>query len=190
MSHISESAVRPATTAIEPVAQNPGAPTGSGNTVATLVATFFGGGLFPLAPGTCAAAAAVLFGWIMQSWFGWGPPEFCFLVVVTIGPAVWASGIVAKDRRTRDPDMVVVDEVIGQWVALAGVATLDWSTALLAFLFFRFFDVWKPPPVRQLEKLRGGFGIVADDVMAGAYSALALYLVSQWQIVLSPATGQ
>ena len=71
--------------------------------------------------------------------------------------------------------MVVVDEVVGQWIVLVGVSTLNWITAPIAFLAFRLFDIWKPPPVRQLERLPRGFGIVADDVMAGVYGALVLY---------------
>ena len=75
--------------------------------------------------------------------------------------------------------MVVVDEVIGQWVALAGAASLNWKTYLGAFTLFRLFDIWKPAPVRQLEALPGGMGIVADDVMAGVYAGLVL-LVAGW----------
>ena len=71
------------------------------------------------------------------------------------------------------------DEVIGQWVALAGAASLNWKTYLGAFTLFRLFDIWKPAPVRQLEALPGGMGIVADDVMAGVYGNLLM-----WGLVL------
>ena len=71
---------------------------------------------------------------------------------------------------------MVVDEVIGQWIALAGARTLRWETYLAAFLLFRLFDIWKPLPARQLEALPGGWGINADDVMAGIYAALVLFL--------------
>ena len=70
----------------------------------------------------------------------------------------------------------MVDEVAGQWLAFAGAATLNWKTYLAAFLLFRLFDIWKPAPVRQLESLPGGIGIVADDLGAGAYAALVLFL--------------
>jgi len=70
---------------------------------------------------------------------------------------------------------VVVDEVVGQWITLAGAFTLNWKSWLAAFVLFRLFDVWKPFPVRRLERLPGGVGIVADDAMAGVYSALVLF---------------
>jgi phosphatidylglycerophosphatase A len=72
--------------------------------------------------------------------------------------------------------MVVVDEVIGQWLTLTGMASVNWKAYLGAFVLFRLFDVWKPVPIRQLEALPGGVGIVADDVMAGVYAALVLFL--------------
>jgi phosphatidylglycerophosphatase A len=79
-------------------------------------------------------------------------------------------------KNLKDPQIVVVDEVLGQWIALAGARTLGWQSYLAAFALFRLFDIWKPPPVRQLERLHGGLGIVADDVMAGVYAALVLFL--------------
>jgi phosphatidylglycerophosphatase A len=70
---------------------------------------------------------------------------------------------------------VVIDEVVGQWITLAGASTLNWKSWLTAFVLFRLFDIWKPPPVRQLERIPGGAGIVLDDAMAGIYAALVLY---------------
>ena len=75
----------------------------------------------------------------------------------------------------EDPSIVVVDEVIGQWITLAGATTLNWKSGLAAFALFRLFDIWKPVPVRQMERFPGGYGIVADDVMAGIYGALVLF---------------
>ena len=74
----------------------------------------------------------------------------------------------------KDPGLVVVDEVMGTWITLAGASTLNWKSWLLAFALFRIFDIWKPAPVRQLEKLPGGWGIMADDAMAGVYGALIM----------------
>jgi phosphatidylglycerophosphatase A len=71
---------------------------------------------------------------------------------------------------------VVIDEVVGQWLTLAGARPLNWKSFLAAFVLFRLFDIWKPAPVRQLESLQGGAGIVADDLMAGVYAALVLFL--------------
>ena len=98
-------------------------------------------------------------------------------------PAVWAAGLTARTLQKKDPGLVVVDEVIGQWIALAGARTLTWETYLAAFVLFRLFDIWKPPPVRQLEALPGGWGINADDVMAGIYAALVLRLAGQFGIL-------
>ena len=83
----------------------------------------------------------------------------------------------------KDPGMVVIDEVIGQWLTLAGVTTFNWKTWLAAFLLFRAFDIWKPPPVRQLEGLPGGLGINADDAMAGVYAALVLSAAGWFNLV-------
>jgi phosphatidylglycerophosphatase A len=82
---------------------------------------------------------------------------------------------VADDIGKKDPQIVVIDELVGQWITLAGATTLNWKSWLAAFLLFRAFDIWKPPPVRQLEKVSGGAGIVLDDAMAGIYAALVLY---------------
>ncbi len=71
-------------------------------------------------------------------------------------PAIWAAGCRGARGKLKDPQFVVVDEVIGQWIALAGARTLNWKSYLAAFVLFRLFDIWKPPPVRQLEALPGG----------------------------------
>jgi phosphatidylglycerophosphatase A len=77
---------------------------------------------------------------------------------------------------------VVVDEVIGQWITLAGAATFNWKSWLAAFVLFRLLDMWKPAPARQLESLSGGWGIVADDVMAGLYGALAIFVLDRFHL--------
>src|SRR5262249_42646177 len=90
-------------------------------------------------------------------------------------PARWAADVTARETGLKDPQIVVVDEVIGQWITLGGAMRLNWKSWLAAFVLFRLFDIWKPPPVRQLERLEGGSGIIADDAMAGAYGALVLF---------------
>ena len=75
-----------------------------------------------------------------------------------------------------------MDEVLGQWITLAGARTLNWKSYLAAFALFRLFDIWKPPPVRQLEALPGGLGINADDVMAGVYGALVLFIAGWFNL--------
>jgi len=91
------------------------------------------------------------------------------------------SGITARETRQRDPNFIVIDEVAGQWIALIAVP-LRWQYALASFILFRGFDIFKPPPLRLLEKLPGGWGIMLDDVGAGLY---ALALMQLW-IHLAP----
>jgi len=101
------------------------------------------------------------------------------LAALLLIPGIWAADVTAKLERREDPGLVVVDEVIGQWITLAGASTLSWKSWLFAFAFFRILDIWKPPPARQFERLPGGVGIVADDVMAGLYGALAIFLLDR-----------
>jgi len=98
-------------------------------------------------------------------------------------PAVWSAGVAARDAGVEDPGFVVVDEVLGQWITLAGAAAYNWKSYLAAFALFRLFDIWKPFPVRQLEALPGGLGINADDAMAGLYAALVLFLAGCFNLV-------
>jgi len=95
---------------------------------------------------------------------------------------VWASREVAEAIGAEDPGIVVIDEVVGQWITCAGLTAFNGPGWLGAFLLFRLFDIWKPAPVRQLEKLPGGIGIVADDVMAGIYGALVMYAAGRWNL--------
>jgi phosphatidylglycerophosphatase A len=87
---------------------------------------------------------------------------------------IWAAGRTEQITGKKDPGLVVVDEVLGQWIALAALHAWTWQWALAAFVLFRLFDIVKPWPVWKLEKLPGGTGIVLDDLGAGAYAAGAL----------------
>jgi phosphatidylglycerophosphatase A len=119
--------------------------------------------------------AALAIGIVLHEYGGFSGWHFAVLAAVLFGPAVWAAGVTAQVKNLKDPQIVVVDEVIGQWIAMAGATTLNWKSYLAALALFRLFDVWKPPPVRQLEALPGGLGINADDVMAGVYAAVVLF---------------
>ena len=147
------------------------------NRLAEPIATWFGCGYFPAAPGTVGSAAAVAIAWALLRYAGWRPLWFAGLAVAVSLPGIWAASETARQRKIEDPGLVVVDEVVGQWLALAGAATLNWKTLAAGFLLFRLFDIWKPWPVRQMERLPGGTGIVADDLMAGLYAALVLFLM-------------
>ena len=144
--------------------------------LATLLATWFGCGRVPVAPGTAGSLAAVAIAAPLALWAGWPPWAFAALAAAITPLAMWSAGVAARAAGIEDPRFVVIDEVAGQWVALAGVHVWSWHAALAAFLLFRLFDIFKPPPVRQLEALPGGVGIVADDLAAGVYAALVLFL--------------
>jgi phosphatidylglycerophosphatase A len=99
-------------------------------------------------------------------------------VLVLLLPAIWSATQTERIVQKQDPGIVVVDEVLGQWVALAGATVWNWKTYLAAFVLFRLFDIWKPQPVRAAEALPRGTGIVTDDLIAGLYAALILYMSS------------
>ena len=143
---------------------------------AWLVATWFGCGYSKFAPGTMGSLGALVVAWPLAR-AGFSPWHFALLSLVLLYPGIWAAGVVARECGKKDPQLVVVDEVLGQWLTLAGASQLNWQSFLLAFLLFRAFDIWKPPPVRQLESIPGGAGIVLDDMMAGVYGALVLFLI-------------
>jgi len=143
--------------------------------IADIFSTFFGCGYAPVAPGTAGSAAALGIAVVLHQYAGFGRWHFALLAALAFGPAVWAASETAGARKLKDPGIVVIDEVVGQWLSLAGAAALNWKSYLAAFLLFRAFDIWKPPPVRQLEALPGGLGINADDAMAGVYAAVVLF---------------
>jgi len=147
--------------------------------LANLVSTWFGCGRSPFAPGTAGSAAAIAMAIALHQYAGLAPWHFLLLAALLFLPAVWAADVTAKAYKLKDPGFVVVDEVVGQWVTLAGARMLNWKSYLLAFAMFRLFDIWKPPPVRQLESLPGGLGINADDAMAGVYAALVVLAVGR-----------
>jgi phosphatidylglycerophosphatase A len=144
------------------------------NSLAGAISTWFGCGYVPVAPGTVGSVAAIAIGLLIERYAAWDALWFAPLALLVSAPAVWAAGETSGRHKLKDPSFVVVDEVVGQWLTLAGARSLNWKSWLAAFVLFRLFDVWKPPPVRQLESLPGGVGIVADDLMAGAYAALVL----------------
>jgi phosphatidylglycerophosphatase A len=145
--------------------------------IVTALATWFGCGYSPIAPGTAGSLAALAIAILWHTAAAAGPMHFLVAGIVLMAPGIWAADRLAESMSKKDPGRVVVDEVIGQWITLAGATQLNWKSWTLAFLLFRVLDVLKPPPARQFESLRGGVGIVADDAMAGVYGALVLYLL-------------
>ena len=138
--------------------------------VAHVVATAFGSGYSPFAPGTAGSAVGLLLFWPLASL---APRWQLIAAGVLFLAGALAAGRVAAGVGLKDPGIVVVDEVVGQWVTLTALPFTP-ATAALGFLLFRAMDVVKPWPARDLERVPGGWGIMADDVAAGVYAHLAL----------------
>jgi phosphatidylglycerophosphatase A len=149
---------------------------------AELVATLFGIGRLRSGPGTWASLAAVLIWVAIAKWTAGSQPVLGLLIVLAISVGVPAATRVAKASQLKDPGFVVIDEVAGQWITLL-FAPVTWKSLLVGFILFRGFDIIKPPPVRQLESLPDGTGIVADDVAAGVYALLVMQLLLHYRLL-------
>jgi phosphatidylglycerophosphatase A len=151
---------------------------------ATLVATFFGIGYLRPGPGTWASAATVALWWLLShkitsSWLPWAP---ALLALAAVLAGIPAATRVARASGRKDPQFVVIDEVAGQLVTLIA-SPVAWQSLLLGFILFRAFDIVKPPPVRQLERLPEGTGIVVDDVGAGLYGLAVMQIVLHFGLI-------
>lgn len=144
--------------------------------LARVIATWFGCGLVPVGPGTAGAAGALLLAWLLSHFFSWPPWSFAVLAVVATPVGIWSATQTARFLGRKDPGSVVIDEVLGQWLTVAAAPSMDLPWLALAFGLFRLFDIWKPWPVRRLESLPEGTGIVVDDLAAGIYGALVMLL--------------
>ena len=153
-------------------------------------------GYLPLAPGTWGSMVGVaiyLLFWLAETHFGiyllhknWNAEQITawihavnvtiFLVFCLIG--IWAAGRATKLFQSKDPRKVVVDEVMGQLLVFMFIPfDVHWYYVVAGFLLFRLFDIWKPYPIDFLEKLPGGIGVCADDILAGAYGGVCLALI-------------
>jgi phosphatidylglycerophosphatase A len=161
--------------------------------LALFLATAGGLGYFPKGPGTFGSLAGVFFYVLIQYYFplsiasGAGPAMHASAIwasftelpvaILLAAAGVWASSSVAKYFAKEDPQFVVIDEVSGQHLTyLLALAPLNWNYLLLGLILFRVFDIWKPFPARQAESLPGGWGIMADDWVAGIYAASGLWI--------------
>jgi phosphatidylglycerophosphatase A len=139
---------------------------------ARVLATWFGIGRLPIAPGTWGSLAALPFAWAIRDF--WGVPGLGLASLIVFIAGCWAAGAVAKASRVQDPGAIVIDEIAGQWLVLlaAPLSPLAWS---LAFLLFRLFDIWKPWPVRGIDRhVKGGLGIMLDDAVLALSAILAI----------------
>lgn len=145
---------------------------------ATLVATFFGVGRLRPGPGTWGSAVTVLLWWLAARSIppAWQPWTAILLAALAVAAGIPAATRVAQATGVKDPQFVVIDEVAGQLITLIA-APVAWKSLLLGFILFRGFDIVKPPPVRLLERLPQGAGIVIDDVGAGLYALAVMQTV-------------
>ena len=149
--------------------------TGFTDALSWMIATVCGAGQAPVAPGTWASLLAA------GVWY-WGPQERWIhwtACAITIMAGWWAAGRCARHLGQADPSCVVVDEVAGMWLALIGLPR-TFPVLIAGFLLFRLLDISKCPPIRQLERVQGGAGIMLDDVAAGLISRAALIFCLRW----------
>jgi phosphatidylglycerophosphatase A len=145
---------------------------------ATLIATFFGAGRLKPGPGTWGSLATVLL-WALLSWRIPAADRTWATIIAAVAVTmigIPAATLVARAARAKDPQFVVIDEVAGQLVALIAIP-LAWKTFLAGLILFRAFDIWKPFPIRRLERLPEGTGIVVDDLGAGVYALIFMHLL-------------
>jgi phosphatidylglycerophosphatase A len=150
---------------------------------AWIASTFFGVGWMKPGPGTWGSVAAMLL-WMAFARLTQAGSSALFVATlvgaaVALAIGITAASVVEREHGSGDPQMVVLDEVVGQWIALLWVRP-DWGHAILALIFFRVFDILKPPPARQFDRMHGGFGIMMDDVASGAYAFLCMQILQRY----------
>lgn len=148
-----------------------------------IIATWFGSGLLPKAPGTWGSLAALPIALLFYVYIG---PYVIFIgTTILFFVGVWVSNNIESNVQLKDPGFIVVDEVVGQWIAMFPLSFLlifnchdvtyfiSATIVTVAFIAFRIFDIWKPWPISYVDKnIRGGLGIMLDDVIAGTYALL------------------
>jgi phosphatidylglycerophosphatase A len=144
------------------------------------ISTLFGLGYAPRAPGTLASAVALAIAWPIA----WSTSRLVLMLAAVLALAIgaWASELYAGSTKSADPCECVVDELAGQWIACA-FAPVSLAGFALAFVLFRMFDIWKPWPIRQVERLHGGLGIMADDVAAALIAGAILAVLAHLAII-------
>lgn len=147
-----------------------------------VIATGLGAGFVPIAPGTVGAAEGVAIFLAIHA-LHLEPGSSLFVLasinVVVFAVGVWASNRACEITGLKDPRLVVIDEVSGQLIALTPLALLpsfSITAVVIGFFLFRLFDIFKPYPIRKLELLHGGLGVMADDALAGVYAAALVWL--------------
>lgn len=152
-----------------------------------LIAIFFGAGLLRPAPGTWGTAAALPVGWVIHGLFGF--PGLVIATILAFALGWWATAVETQGKADHDPSEIVIDEVVGLWIALMPLSAglwhagadpwlFPWPGWLGAFVLFRLFDIWKPWLVGRADRRGDALGVMLDDVMAGAFAAIILALAA------------
>ena len=148
--------------------------------VSRAIATLFGIGHAGFAPGTVGSIVSLPLAYLIA----WSGGRFALLLAAIIALAIgaWASELYARQVKSFDPKECVVDELAGQWVACA-FAPVSLLAYALAFVLFRLFDIWKPWPIRKIEHLHGGIGIMADDLVAAVFAGVVLAVLAHLNLI-------
>ncbi len=142
--------------------------------IAQTFASVFNIGRLPVAPGTWGSLFALLT-WLILI------PYISSLTLILINLILFIVGVITSNRietelKENDPSLIVIDEWVGQWIALLFLPqSIIWG--IVAFGLFRIFDIWKPYPIYKFDKMQGGWGIMMDDVMAGIYTLLIIQIL-------------
>lgn len=156
------------------------------NRAARLIATMMGVGYIRPAPGTWGSLVALPWGWLLHVLGGF--PLLLLGVVVGFAKGWWATAVMTKDSADHDPSEIVVDEVVGQWIALLPLSYAAWSMGvnilamwpgwIAAFLLFRLFDILKPGPIGWADRRGDALGVMLDDVIAGVFAAVGVLILA------------
>jgi phosphatidylglycerophosphatase A len=139
-----------------------------------VIATGLGLGFSPKAPGTIGALGGCLVALLLNQYSGWYNEHLALLIVIFFFLGVYCSNKL-EIAWGKDPSRIVIDEIVGMWISLLALPS-GWLYMLAAFILFRFFDIYKPLLIRKMEKLKGGWGIMMDDVLAGIYANVVIQL--------------
>ena len=149
--------------------------------LAILLATFFNVGNFPIAPGTLASLITTIVVFVFNYFFSPDPIVMISAIVLIFFTGIIPARIAEEHYGKKDPHEIVIDEVPGQMISLlflpAVLSTKSIAAYIAGFFIFRFFDILKPTPVKQADRIEGGFGIMFDDVLAGLYSLGTIHLL-------------
>jgi phosphatidylglycerophosphatase A len=149
--------------------------------LAWTLATWFGCGAVPKAPGTMGTLGAIPLYLLVAR--AWGTPGVAVVTLAVTAAGIWAGSVVAHELGRDDPQVVVIDEVAGFFVTMLPMRHVSWGALVAGFLLFRLLDMVKPWPVRRFEELPGGWGIVLDDVAAGLMGAAIMAALHAAEVI-------